>query len=143
MACATFIGGASSPLFSSNLNRIFSSVCCLLFGAQLLFCQPVLRLNQLGFKPALRKSAVLLSEAPVSDARFRVVNASTEAAGLQSESVPLKAVSGTFLHCRELDFSALRTPGRYVVEMAGVKSDTFTVANDVKKFFRILSKISL
>jgi len=76
---------------------------------------------------------VLLSEAPVSDARFRVVNASTEAAGLQSESVPLKAVSGTFLHCRELDFSALRTPGRYVVEMAGVKSDTFTVANDVYK----------
>ena len=76
---------------------------------------------------------MLLSEAPVSDARFRVVNASTEAAGLQSESVPLKAVTGAFLHCRELDFSALRTPGRYVVEMAGVKSDTFTVANDVYK----------
>ena len=112
-------------------SRIFPSVCCLLFGAQLLFCQPVLRLNQLGFRPDDRKSAVFLSEAPVSDIRFRVVNASTEAAGLQSESVPLKAVTGAFLHCRELDFSALRTPGRYVVEMAGVKSDTFTVANDV------------
>ena len=74
---------------------------------------------------------MFLSEAPVSDIRFRVVNASTEAAGLQSESVPLKAVTGAFLHCRELDFSALRTPGRYVVEMADVKSDTFTVANDV------------
>ena len=112
-------------------SRIFPSVCCLLFGAQLLFCQPVLRLNQLGFRPDDRKSAVFLSEAPVSDIRFRVVNASTEAAGLQSESVPLKAVTGAFLHCRELDFSALRTPGRYVVEMADVKSDTFTVANDV------------
>lgn len=74
---------------------------------------------------------MFLSEAPVSDIRFRVVNASTEPAGLQSESVSLKAVTGTFLHCRELDFSALRTPGRYVVEMADVKSDTFTVANDV------------
>ena len=112
-------------------SRIFPSVCCLLFGAQLLFCQPVLRLNQLGFRPDDRKSAVFLSEAPVSDIRFRVVNASTEAAGLQSESVPIKAVTGAFLHCRELDFSALRTPGRYVVEMADVKSDTFTVANDV------------
>ena len=97
----------------------------------MVFCQPVIRLNQLGFRPDDRKTAVLLSESTIPDIEFSVVNAVTGVVEFQTNAAMLHSTYGSFHHCRLLDFTRLHTEGRFVVEMAGARSDTFSVHKDI------------
>jgi hypothetical protein len=97
----------------------------------LVLSQPVIRLNQLGFRPDDRKGAVVLSESGLSAGDFSVINATTGRVAIQLDAAKLPTTHGVFQDCRILDFSRFRSEGRFVVEMAGARSDTFTISHDV------------
>lgn len=97
----------------------------------LAFSQEVIRLNQLGFRPGDRKSAVVLSEDGLSEGVFSVINVATGSIVIRSVAAKQPATYGRFQDCRVLDFSGLQSEGWFVVEMAGVRSDTFAIGHDV------------
>jgi endoglucanase len=89
-------------------------------------------LNQVGFKPGhTKRAAVLMSAAGARPVAFRVVEAASGAVGAEGKlsAAAMDAASGDVVAWA--DFSALRRPGTYRVEVCGVKSDVFAVGEDV------------
>lgn len=85
-----------------------------------------IRVNTVGFLPEAVKRATIANEA----AGFRVLDAATGAVMLEGPvSPPVRtAPTDTDETVRIADFSALQTPGRYVLEVPGVgRSEPFTV----------------
>jgi endoglucanase len=86
--------------------------------------------NQLGFQPNRAKLATLVSSATAATS-FRVRSDATgEVAFTGQLTAPLAdAASGDTV--RQADFSALRTPGLYRLEIDGAASDRFPIRDDV------------
>ncbi|GJM24106.1 MAG: hydrolase [Phycisphaerae bacterium] len=84
--------------------------------------QAWIRANLIGYLPDDPKFAVLSSAKPLSG-EFRV--------GGYSASIGAdQGAWGPFAHNYRLDFSALKTAGRYRVEFGGVRSEEFTIGKD-------------
>ncbi|MGE0480780.1 MAG: glycoside hydrolase family 9 protein [Phycisphaerae bacterium] len=81
-----------------------------------------LRVNQVGYLPDDSKVAILSSEHPLAGP-FRV---GTFTADIGSDT----GAWGPFRHNYRLDFSRLRTPGRYVVEFERLRSPEFRIGAD-------------
>lgn len=81
-----------------------------------------IRANQIGYLPADPKIAILSSQQPLTG-RFQV----GEYAGPIG---PDAGAWGPFAHNYRLDFSALRTPGRYVIRFEDTASLPFTIGPD-------------
>lgn len=92
-------------------------------------------LNQVGFLPGRAKRvAVVLTGLPAAGGAtvaFRVVEAANGklAAEGKLSAARMDAASGDVVACA--DFSALKRPGTYRVEVCGIKSDPFAVGEDV------------
>ncbi|MEO7998200.1 MAG: glycoside hydrolase family 9 protein, partial [Gemmatimonadaceae bacterium] len=90
----------------------------------------VIRINQVGYEPASKKIAVLCALEPVNITRFTVEHESGRVAFTSATSLP----SGAFGPCVQtwrLDFSALRTPGRYRVRANTYASPVIRIAANV------------
>ncbi len=85
-----------------------------------------IRVNQLGFLPADKKSAIVISDIDISEREFVVKNSGGRVSerGLITVS---KGSHGKFQYVYEIDFSMLRAPGRYIIEIAGSKSAEFSI----------------
>lgn len=81
-----------------------------------------IRANQIGYLPSDPKIAVLSSGQPCRGA-FRV-------GGLVADIGPDEGAWGPFAHNYRLDFTALRTPGRYRIEFGETTSLPFTIGDD-------------
>ncbi|HJQ27553.1 MAG TPA: glycoside hydrolase family 9 protein [Blastocatellia bacterium] len=90
----------------------------------------VIRVNQLGYNLTDAKIAVAMADVPIT-APFAVVDASTRQPAFKGTSHALAGRWGQFTHLVELDFSALRKPGRYVVQLGAAQSAPFNIAADV------------
>ena len=90
----------------------------------------VIRINQVGYDVTDAKTAVAMAGAPTAET-FTVVDANTRQAAFKGRSRPLAGRWGQFTPLAELDFSALRKPGRYVVQVGAAQSPPFNVAADV------------
>jgi endoglucanase len=97
----------------------------LLAGAAIASDDVWIRANQIGYLPGDPKIAVLSSDEPLAG-RFRVGE-------LEAEIGPDQGAWGPFAHNYRLDFSALRKPGRHVIEFEGVKSRPFVIADEAYK----------
>ncbi len=84
-----------------------------------------IRVNQVGYLPGDPKIALLSSERPLAG-RFRVGDYTGE---IGSDT----GAWGPFQHNYRLDFSALRTPGRYVLKYGEASSLPFVIGPDAYK----------
>lgn len=89
------------------------------------------RMNQVGFYPAAPKVAVVASNA--ADA-FEVKDAKSGKTVLKGKLGAVRASQHSGKHTRLADFSGLRKPGSYVVEIAGLgKSAPFNIGSRVHR----------
>ena len=91
-----------------------------------------IRANQLGYHLNENKVAIAFSKAALP-AAFQVVTADAPLRiAFEGPTRPVSAATwGQFEHHAELDFSALRTPGRYVLRIGGTKSLPFSLGTTV------------
>lgn len=110
--------------------------CAVIFLPQICAAQPnvenqsFIRINQIGYNLTATKIAVALSIAPLPKT-FAVVDAATHQAVLTGETRPIAGAWGQFNYHAELDFSALKNPGRYVIQLGTVQSPPFTIATNI------------
>jgi endoglucanase len=90
------------------------------------------RASQLGYLPGDSKTAVLFSTGTLPD-RFEVVNEHGDVVARGTPSRPAAQRWGRFTAHGEVDFSTVRTPGRYTVRIPGthVESHPFRIGDDV------------
>lgn len=89
-----------------------------------------IRINQVGYLPGGPKVAVVCSLEPARIARFQVVDDANNDIVIESRAQRAEPF-GPCRSTHRLDFSTLRTQGRYRVVAAGVSSPTFRIAHDV------------
>jgi hypothetical protein len=86
-----------------------------------------IRASQIGYRPQDAKIAIAFSTTSLPDS-FAVVAAGSGAIAFQGRTRPVTGVKwGQFENHVELDFSALKTPGRYVLQTGESKSLPFTI----------------
>ncbi|MGO8930494.1 MAG: glycoside hydrolase family 9 protein [Limisphaerales bacterium] len=86
-----------------------------------------IRANQVGYRPQDAKIGIAFAKAGLPPS-FAVVATDSGAVVLQGKTKPVIGVKwGQFEQHVELDFSALNTPGRYVLQVGGSKSLPFAI----------------
>lgn len=104
-----------------------------------LYCSPAcaqqhsdaIRLNQVGFYPAAPKVAVVAAEA---DDAFEVKDAKSGKTVLRGKLGGVRTSQHSGKHTRLADFSGLRKPGAYVIEIAGLgRSAKFNIGKNVHR----------
>lgn len=89
--------------------------------------QVFIRLNQLGFAPGDVKTAVVFGNDPLP-AYFIVHHADTGDFLFSGKVRPVAGRWGKFDSYAELDFSSVRTQGRFVVDVGNARSLPFTIS---------------
>ena len=119
------IGVAKMPV-KTFLILVLSASICVASASN----QRHIRVNQLGFATSDVKTAVIFgSDSLPPD--FRIVNATTGAEVFKGKMNPISGSWGQFDHHGELDFSALRLEGSYVIEVAFTRSQKFTISRTI------------
>lgn len=93
--------------------------------------QSWVRVNQAGYLPRSIKVAVFLSLSADGDDRFVVRDVRSGAEAFSGTGDRVNAARWGMATAARLDFSALETPGRYVVECGGSRSPEFSVGGEV------------
>src|SRR3954471_15981900 len=108
-----------------RITLVRTVFCCCFLLCGVVSAEPVtvIRANQIGYLPDDPKIAILSSSEPQSG-RFTVGT-------FAGEIGPDEGAWGPFKHNYRLDFTALKTPGRYAIEAAGAKSLPFDVGPNV------------
>src|ERR1041384_7744615 len=103
-----------------------------------LFCAPssisaqeiFIRVNQLGYKTTDPKLALVFAQGSLPP-KFAVIDAATHRSVFESVIRPTAGRWGEFDHFAELNFSAFRKTGRYLIQMGDAKSLPFEINNSV------------
>ena len=89
------------------------------------------RANQVGYKIKEAKTAVAFSQSDIPKT-FSIVDLATHAIVFNGESKPItNVVWGRFTNHVELDFSAVKKPGRYCIQIGNAISQPFTINKDI------------
>jgi endoglucanase len=90
-----------------------------------------IRMNQVGFYPSAPKVAVVAANAAEA---FEVKDAKSGKTVLKGKLGVVRTSQHSGKHTRLADFSGLRKPGSYVIEIAGLeKSSPFNIGNHVHR----------
>ncbi|HET9528997.1 MAG TPA: glycoside hydrolase family 9 protein, partial [Blastocatellia bacterium] len=89
-----------------------------------------IRINQLGYRPADAKVAIALADAPLPET-FTVIDAATEQVAFKGTARTVSGRWGEFDRHAELDFSALKRPGRYLLRFGQAGSLQFDIRADI------------
>ena len=114
LACLSSMPDSATAAYASTVNSLSAPV----------------RVNSIGFLPESRKVATI----GAGCSEFRVIDVATAAVVFTGQaSAPVKtAASDTDETVQLVDFSALKEPGRYVLEVPGVgRSAEFRIGRDV------------
>jgi hypothetical protein len=88
------------------------------------------RASQVGYTPGEPKIGMAFSDAPIVEA-FAVLDAESGTKVSEGRTKPLAGERwGRFAHHAELDFTSLKAPGRYVLQVGEARSLTFRVGAD-------------
>ncbi|RJR42476.1 MAG: hypothetical protein C4567_07265 [Deltaproteobacteria bacterium] len=90
-----------------------------------------LRVNQAGVLPADRKIALALTAENLAGRTFSVINEPGGAPVFSAAVGPDRGGYGGFAHLYELNFSALKAPGKYRVLLEGQTSPSFSIGDRV------------
>jgi len=92
--------------------------------------QIFVRVNQLGYRPSDPKVAIAFARESLPQ-KFVVVNVATHKTVFEASSKPIEGRWSEFDHHGELDFSALRTSGTYIVQIGNSQSPRFEITDSV------------
>ena len=90
-----------------------------------------IRASQVGYRPSDPKIAIAFAQSPLPET-FTVFQGESEKEVFRGHATPITGVKwGQFEHHAELDFSALQTPGRYVLRVGQSQSLPFAIGAGV------------
>ena len=93
--------------------------------------QIFVRANQVGYEISDAKTAVAFSQSEMPET-FSVENLATGKKVFSGETKPIAGVTwGQFTNHIELDFSALKSPGRYLIRLGSATSRPFAIGDEV------------
>ncbi len=90
-----------------------------------------IRATQVGFLPGDLKTAVIMSQSPISQRKFSIVNLRNKSVSFSGLLQDSTYSFGKFKYCYDLDFSALQSPGSYQIETNGQISEPFKINDAV------------
>ncbi len=90
-----------------------------------------IRINQMGYRPADIKVAVLCSKDEINCKTFTLHDAGNDRRIAEFESVKACGAYGPFQSSYRLDFSAFETGGKYYLSAGKVKSSVFEISSDI------------
>ena len=93
--------------------------------------QAWIRINQLGYREADVKVAVMGSKEPIECTRFEVVDAATHKVVYEAKAVKYFGKYGPFAHTWRLNFSPFSRKGIYYIKAGSIKSPEFKIDNRV------------
>ncbi|MGH2566745.1 MAG: glycoside hydrolase family 9 protein, partial [Bacteroidota bacterium] len=99
----------------------------LLVPFELLTAQLFIRLNQVGYLPGDRKTAVVLSGQRLGHADFQIIE--QESIAFRGKLMPSEHPHGNFPFVYTADFSALKQEGKFTLRLAEATSQTFLIGN--------------
>lgn len=107
--------------------------------------QIFIRMNQIGYGKLDFKSAVVMSQKPLSVEKFVVKSLISKTEVLTGYCKKEKTKYGSFDYCYSIDFTNLNKSGLYIIEVSGEKSYPFEISGmqygnivrDLLKFFKI------
>ena len=102
------------------MKKLYLLAACLLFSLTGLRADDVyLRASQIGYKPDDAKIAVAFGKTALPGT-FTVANADDGKQVFEGKATAVEGVAwGKFDHHADLDFSKLKTPGKYVIKAGG------------------------
>lgn len=127
--------------------KVVISVSLIIFSFSTFFCQSAdnskifIRLNQVGFQPGDFKTAVLISEHPISTNKFSVNKVSGNLRVFNGDINKNFFAFGNFEHCVEIDFSEVNEEGEYFITVDESRSYPFKISKGV--FNRVRDSLSL
>jgi endoglucanase len=107
-------------------------ICIWLCVAGFMLQAQYIRINQLGYKPNGSKVAVWCSKEEKAITVFQVVQAGGQVV-YEGKAGKSFGAYGPFVQTYRLNFSAVKTPGRYVIKAGNAVSPEFNIGNDVYK----------
>ena len=87
------------------------------------------RINQAGYPAADKKTAIAFSTGPIADRKFLIKSGDRVVFTGTVRSIRPGNWGGKFTNFYELDFSELRTVGRYAIQIADVRSPEFPIGD--------------
>lgn len=90
-----------------------------------------IRVNQVGFLPGDIKTAVVISEGELSGQEFQVLTKEDKKPVFSGRLPAALGGEGKFKNSYIIDFSALKKPGRYLIECRGARSLPFSVGSNI------------
>jgi hypothetical protein len=116
-------------------GRLLAVVLPLFFTPAVMAADATLLVDQVGYEAGAVKQAIVMDAATSSPSAFRVVNADTGAVILQGTTTPAGKVARWNGNYAVADFSNVRTPGHYYVELPmdghSIRSWTFDVQDNL------------
>ncbi len=117
------------------MNR-YSKIIFLLFSLIIFSCseplssESYIRINQIGFRPADIKIGLIISDLPINQKSF-VVKSKDNKIVYESELVKDSALNNQFKYTARLDFSELKTPGEFFIQIKNIKSKPFRISEKI------------
>ncbi|MCF0070953.1 glycoside hydrolase family 9 protein [Dyadobacter sp. CY261] len=110
---------------------LLAIICLHAFPSTAQQSSEAIRLNQVGFYPNAAKTAVIVTDAAEA---FEVKDAKSGKAVLKGKLGPARISQHSGKHTRLADFTAVRKPGSYIVEIPGLgKSAAFRISSRVHR----------
>jgi hypothetical protein len=91
-----------------------------------------IRVNETGFRPRDVKTALAFGREALPP-EFRVLDATSGAIVFTGKTTPVSGRWGEFTYHAELNFSQLRTEGRYIIQLGSVNSVKFPVGRNINR----------
>ena len=117
------------------MSKINTSLLTLLFIA--LSCPPAtaqaeiyISVNQAGFAPRAVKSAIVFARSSLPQ-EFKLVDITSGKAVFKGRVNPIAGAWGEFDHFGEIDFSAFKQEGAYVIEVGQARSARFRISRSI------------
>ena len=90
-----------------------------------------IRSNQVGFYPADIKTAIILSREKLDGCNFSVVDVNSDKIVYQDNNFDSLLSYGKFNFCYRIDFSKVRTYGKYKIRIQDIESLDFEIGNKI------------
>lgn len=110
---------------------LFALILMLNIGIGLHAQRAWIRVNQLGYRGADIKVAVLVSKESLTFEKFFIINADNNQIAYETTSVQYYGAYGAFDHTWRLNFSSFHKKGNYYVKVGDIQSPIFNIDNEV------------
>lgn len=115
-----------------ELNKIVLAFISILIlsCSEPLSSESFIRMNQVGFKPNDIKTAVLISDLPITAKKF-VIKTRDNKTVFENELINDTSLNKHFKFSAKLNFTELKTPGEYYIQINNIRSKNFKIKENI------------